>query len=34
MPQHVLEYLGIPKVYLKTKKTTDISQTQAGCKAL
>ena len=29
----MLEYLGIPKVYLKTKKMTDISQTQAGCKA-
>ena len=24
---------GIPKVYLKTKKMTDISQTQAGFKA-
>jgi len=30
----VLEYLGVPKVYLKTKKMTDISQTQAGLKAL
>nr|DAV89390.1 MAG TPA: hypothetical protein [Caudoviricetes sp.] len=30
----MLEYLGIPKVYLKTKKMTDIPQTQAGSKAL